>query len=119
MFNVSTSADFYKSIDPRDPLNDIAAETAAAAMVALSRQIDQFIRAAIKKAIPDDTLALFADDGKAIPGLDLRMELLSYRTKRVTVLFRDRELGHATFETRLVDMVGAQAVIHEMKDVSI
>lgn len=119
MFKLSTDAKFAESIDINDPINAIPREIAEAGQVALAQQIDGFVRAAIRKAIPDEIVALYADDGKTLPELDLSVEILTYRKQRITVSFRGKVLGQATFETRLVDFVGSQMIIHEVKDLKL
>lgn len=124
MFNVTTGPDFHSSFDSNDPLNRILPQVAQASAEALAIQIDTFVRQALKKVFTDEMVELFASERKAIPKLDLRMELLTFNKRKVSVLFRDQELGHATFETRIEPVnltgVGGEFVItHEIKDVSI
>ncbi|OLS15995.1 MAG: hypothetical protein RBG13Loki_0372 [Promethearchaeota archaeon CR_4] len=135
MFNITRNAGFEGAFNPDDPLNKLPERINEAITRTLAVQIDDFIRAAIRTAVPDETVALFANDNKALPGLDLDMELLSYCKRRMTVKFRGQELGHATFETKIVkqaDLRGMNlkaailaqgganpqsAIVHEVTDV--
>ena len=135
MLNVTTSPEFNNNFDPEHPLSKIPGAVAEACARTLAVEVDIFVRQAIKKAIPDNLLALYADDGKKFPGLDLNIMLLAPNKRKISVIFRGHELGHATFETRMVrqdELIGMQlktailakggdnpvhAIIHEKSDV--
>lgn len=135
MLNVTTSPQFNDNFDPEHPLSKIPGAVAEACARTLAVEIDIFVRSAIKKAIPDEMVALYADDGKQFPGLDMNITLLAPNKKSVSIVYRGHELGHATFETRMVrqdELIGMQlqtailakgganpvhAIIHEKSDV--
>lgn len=133
MLNISNSPEFEGSFDPQDPLSRIPLQVAEAVARTLSVSMDSFVRAALKKVVSDVTLALYADDAKPLPGLDLNIEFITATKKKVTVLFRKKEIGHATFTTRMIEKKDLDpampaliasggdnpqhAIIHEISDV--
>lgn len=109
MYNVTKHKDFEKSFDTKDPRAALPTQVNDFVSQQLVKQIDLFVRKAIRKAIPDETVALFENDGKPFPKLDLHVTLLSPFTRSVEVVFRGHELGNATFEVKIVtkdDVIG-------------
>jgi len=119
MFKVTTGPQFHASFDPKDPSFSIVQEVAEKAANDLALQIDEFVRKAIAKVIPQSSLDLFVESRSAFPGLDMNMELLSVHTRRITVLFQGRQLGQALFVTLYNKKEGEWVITHEMSEVII
>ncbi len=119
MFKVTKGPNFDASIDPTDPALSLIGPIVEASATELSLQIDAFVRKAIRKAIPDMSLDLFVESHSPFPGLDMNMELITAKRRRITVLFKDNMLGQAVFETKYTKDGEGWVITHEMSEVII
>lgn len=119
MFKIITAPEFNDSLDPNDPIHSIPLEVAKTSGELLARQTDEFVRKCVAKVLSDSSLSLFIDSNSAVPGLDLILELKTYAIRKMTVMWKDTELGHATFTTKITKTEDGYIVTHESSDVFI
>lgn len=120
MFKVIKGPKFDESLNPGNPELSLPSEVVEKSAQELSLQIDTFVRKAIKKVLPDNTLGLFVESKSAVPQLDLVMELVNVYQRKITVLFRGKELGSAAFVTSYIQTSeGGWNIIHEMSEINI